>query len=54
VEQLGNILYDYATMPRYQRVENKINARKLVNNFDWADLAENYVAAHNLALQRKN
>jgi hypothetical protein len=38
-------------MPRHQRVENKINARELVNNFDWADLAENYVAAHNLAIQ---
>jgi len=53
-EQLGGILHDYAVMPRHQRVENKINARKLVNNFDWADLAENYVAAHNSALEARN
>lgn len=50
--QLGDILYRYATMSRHQRVENKINARKLVNNFDWANLAENYVAAHNLAIKK--
>ncbi|UMX48164.1 MAG: glycogen/starch synthase [Candidatus Nealsonbacteria bacterium DGGOD1a] len=49
--QLGDILYDYATMPQKDRVANKINAREMVNNFDWEDLAENYVAAHNKSLE---
>lgn len=49
--QLSDILYDYAVMSRQDRVENKINARKMVNSFDWKNLVENYVAAHNLALK---
>ena len=51
VAQLVETLYNYAVMPRAERVENKINARKMVNNFDWENLVENYVAAHNLALK---
>jgi len=51
VAQLTEMLYGYAVMPRSERVENKINARKMVNNFDWEDLVENYVAAHNLAIK---
>ncbi len=51
-KQLADILYDFAVMPRYQRVENKINARDLVNCFDWENLVDNYVAAHNLALKK--
>lgn len=50
-KRLGDMLYDFAAMPRYQRVENKINARDLVNYFDWSNLVDNYVAAHNLALK---
>jgi len=51
VGQLTDMLYGYAAMSRQQRVENKINARKLVNNFDWENLVDNYIAAHNLALK---
>ncbi len=54
VAQLADILYEYAVMNRQERVENKINARKLVDNFDWEDLAENYIAAHNLALKAQS
>jgi glycogen synthase len=50
--QLGNMLYDYATMSRQDRVKNKINARELVNYCDWENLAENYVVAHNKALEK--
>jgi glycogen(starch) synthase len=49
--QLSDIFYNYTTMPRKDRVANKINARELVNYFDWENLAENYVAAHNKALE---
>jgi glycogen(starch) synthase len=50
-DQLAGMLYDYAEMSRSDRVENKINAREMVNYFDWANLVENYVAAHNKALE---
>ena len=51
VSQLENMLYDYAMMTREDRVKNKINARDLVNYCDWENLAENYVVAHNKALE---
>jgi len=51
VAQLEEIFYGYATMPQKDRVANKINARDLVNYCDWENLAENYVAAHNKALE---
>lgn len=50
VVQLENMLYDYAMMPRGQRVENKISAREMVENFDWENLADNYILAHNKAI----
>jgi len=51
VAQLGEILQNYTALERRERVENKINARKLVDCFDWENLAENYIAAHNKALE---
>ncbi|MCU0652945.1 MAG: glycogen/starch synthase [Candidatus Pacebacteria bacterium] len=52
VAQLEEMLYEYTVMLRGDRVENKINARKLVDNFDWENLAENYITAHNQALEK--
>ncbi|MFA6376186.1 MAG: glycosyltransferase [Candidatus Paceibacterota bacterium] len=49
--QLEGILYDYAMMPRGERVENKISAREMVDYFDWENLAENYIQAHNKAIE---
>jgi glycogen(starch) synthase len=51
VGQLGQMLYDYAALTRADRVDNKINARELVNYFDWENLVDNYIAAHNEALE---
>jgi len=51
VGQLENALYNYALLTRRERVENKIAARELVDYFDWENLAENYVAAHNKAFK---
>ena len=49
-KQLGEMLYDYAILPRRERVENKINARKLADYFDWENLVGNYITAHNKAI----
>ena len=50
IEQLTTMLYQYSMLTRKERVENKINARKLADSCDWKDLADNYVKAHNAAL----
>jgi glycogen(starch) synthase len=54
VSQLEGMLYDYAMLPRAERVKNKINARELVNYCDWENLAENYIEAHNKAIEMEN
>lgn len=51
VAQLGDLLYKYSALTRKERVENKINARKLADSCDWKDLVDNYVKAHNAALK---
>ena len=53
IGQLTDLLYRYSTLSRKERVENKINARKLADSCDWKDLADNYVMAHNAALEQK-
>ena len=50
VGQLSDILYDYAKLSLKDRVQNKINAKELVNYCDWGNLVENYIIAHNKAL----
>ncbi len=50
VEQLEEMLYNYAALSGHERVENKINARELVEYFDWETLVENYIEAHNKAI----
>ncbi len=50
--QLTDILYKYSQLSRKERVENKINARKLADSCDWKDLVLNYLRAHNAALKQ--
>ncbi|HOX29640.1 MAG TPA: glycogen/starch synthase [Candidatus Paceibacterota bacterium] len=50
-KQLSGVLYDFSTLTRKDRVENKIKARELVEYCDWANLAQNYIEAHNKALK---
>ncbi|MCX6758778.1 MAG: glycogen/starch synthase [Candidatus Nealsonbacteria bacterium] len=52
--QLNNVLYDFSTLTRKDRVENKIQARELVQYCDWENLAQNYIDAHNKALKVLN
>jgi glycogen synthase len=52
VQQLSEILLHYTLLPRDERVENKINSKKLAEKCDWSILIENYIIAHNLALTK--
>ncbi|MCF7872378.1 glycogen/starch synthase [Candidatus Woesearchaeota archaeon] len=51
VDELFKILLNYALLEHEDRVENKIRAKQLANLADWDLLIENYIKAHNLALQ---
>jgi len=53
VENLGNMLYDYAHLTKDERVKSKIEAKRLSSFADWNKLVVNYIKAHNLACERK-
>ena len=53
VEEIYNILHYYSTLNKTQRIDNKIEARRLASLADWKILISNYVRAHNLALSKK-
>ncbi|MDD5433244.1 MAG: hypothetical protein PHE77_01100 [Candidatus Pacebacteria bacterium] len=49
VSDLTKILYNFCKLPMGQRVENKIQARRLADLADWEVLIKNYITAHNKA-----
>jgi glycogen(starch) synthase len=53
VASLSRILHDFCSLTRQERAENKIQAKKLANLFDWKLLIENYIRAHNLAIEKR-
>ncbi len=53
-DELTNILYDYSTITKHERIEHKIRAKRLASLADWKILVENYIKAHNLALEKWN
>ncbi len=53
INELFNIMFYYANIDRTQRIDNKIEARRLASLADWKVLINNYVQAHNLALEKK-
>ncbi|MEM4337066.1 MAG: glycogen/starch synthase, partial [Candidatus Woesearchaeota archaeon] len=52
VEQLFEILYYYSQLTKSQRIDNKLEARKIASFADWKILINNYIRAHNLALEK--
>lgn len=52
VTQLTKIMFDYTKFTRQERIENKIQAMKLAALADWKILIENYIRAHNLAVEK--
>lgn len=52
VNGLFNIMYNFSRLTHEERVENKMNAKKLARLSDWETLIENYIKAHNIALSK--
>lgn len=50
ITDLTKILYDFLKFSTNQRVENKIQARKIADLADWEILIKNYITAHNKAV----
>lgn len=52
VSNLYEILYRFSKLSKKERIENKVEAHRLASLVDWNILIENYIKAHNLAVER--
>ncbi len=52
VDELYNVLYHYQTLEKPERIENKIEARRLAMLADWKLLFNNYIRAYNEAVKK--
>ncbi len=52
VEQLTKIFSKFKSLSKQDRIENKLRAKRLADMADWNILIENYLEAHNLAVER--
>ncbi|MBS3109956.1 glycosyltransferase [Candidatus Woesearchaeota archaeon] len=52
VENLKQILLDYTQLTREERIANKYEAKKISSTSDWKNFAENYIRAHNMAVDK--
>ena len=52
VEQLVDVMFNYANMQREERVANKMQARKAASMADWKSFVVNYINCHNLAVKK--
>jgi glycogen(starch) synthase len=53
VDELFNVLYFYSTLSKEDRINNKIEARRLAGLADWKHLFSNYTQAYNAAVDKK-
>ncbi|MCC7574675.1 glycogen/starch synthase [Candidatus Woesearchaeota archaeon] len=52
IQELYEVFKEYTEYTHSERVEHKIQAKKLANTADWKDLIKNYVEAHNHSLKK--
>ena len=52
IQELADVMYLYARYSKEQRISNKIEARRLALLADWKNFIENYINAHNLAVDK--
>ena len=52
IKQLADTLYWYANLPKKERIAQKIKAEHFAPMLDWSHLADNYVKAHNIAIEK--
>jgi glycogen(starch) synthase len=51
-KQLADTMYKFQKLSAHDRIENKIAARNIAETADWKVFAENYIKAHNMALEK--
>jgi glycogen(starch) synthase len=54
IVKLTNFLYKFSQFSEKERIENKIQARKIAGQADWKYFIKNYIVAHNEAINKKN
>jgi len=52
IENMTDILYNYAKISHADRVHNKTVAKSLAALADWSILIKNYIEAHNIAIEK--
>ena len=53
VNDFVEILYEYTLFTKKQRIDNKIQARKVAFMADWENFAMNYIEAQNMSVENK-
>ncbi len=52
IDESTKIMYNFSKLSKYDRITNKIEARKLASTCDWKFMIANYIEAHNLAIEK--
>ncbi|MBW2980614.1 glycogen synthase [Candidatus Woesearchaeota archaeon] len=52
VNQLTDTFYWYSTLPKKERIAQKVKAEHFAPLLDWGHLVDNYIKAHNLAVDK--
>ncbi len=52
VNQLVDVMFNFANLSKEDRIANKVQARKVASMADWKIFINNYIEAHNLAVDK--
>ena len=52
VSQLVDVMFRFANFSKEERTANKLQARKVASMADWKSFVKNYIAAHDLAVEK--
>ncbi len=52
VSQLVDVMFRFANFSKEERIANKLQARKVASMADWKSFVKNYIAAHDLAVEK--
>ena len=52
VNELVDVMFNFANLSKEDRVANKLQARKVASMADWKSFVNNYIEAHNLAVDK--
>jgi len=52
IRELTDVMYDFSKLPKYDRIADKMEARRLAATADWKFFIKNYIDAYNLAYKK--